>query len=237
MSNLLLEKIEALADKFRAENGFSSTEPINAKTVLRRLNILAMYRPLSENSWGLSLKTPDKKHLFMLINSNSTRGRQHFTIAHELFHLIYEENPVPHFCNSSQGKDMSEKKADMFASSLLLPRQGVLLYCPDKEIFSKNISLVTVLRIEQLYGVSHQAAAYRFKRLGLISEERLQQLLKLNIIEVAHEYGIDPSLYEKGNENLIIGDFGAKARKLFEDEKISEGHYIELINLISDGKN
>lgn len=237
MKHLPVEMIEDLADRFRAEYGFSSTEPINAKTVLRRLNILTMYRPLSENCWGLSLKSHESNHFFMLINSNSTRGRQHFTIAHELFHLLYEDNPVPHFCNNSLEKDASEKNADMFASCLLLPRQGVLLNCPKEEILSKSISMGTVLKIEQFFGVSHQSTVYRLKKLGLISEDLLQKYLKVNIKQIAYEYGLDQSLYNPGNENLIIGDFGTKARELFEDEKISEGHYLELINLISNGKN
>ena len=33
---------------------------------------------------------------------------------------------------------------------------------------------------------------------------------------------------------LFIGDFGEKARILFESERISEGHYMELLNMISD---
>ncbi|MGL4493774.1 MAG: ImmA/IrrE family metallo-endopeptidase, partial [Tannerellaceae bacterium] len=45
------------------------------------------------------------------------------------------------------------------------------------------------------------------------------------------------ALYLSGNEGLVIGDFGEKARELYEKEVISEGHYRELLNLISDGKN
>ncbi len=35
-----------------------------------------------------------------------------------------------------------------------------------------------------------------------------------------------------GNEGVVIGDFGEKARLLFEQERISEGHYVELLNLL-----
>ena len=44
--------------------------------------------------------------------------------------------------------------------------------------------------------------------------------------------GYDSDLYTPGNEGLVIGDFGSKARKLFDEERISEGHYIELLNLL-----
>ena len=40
---------------------------------------------------------------------------------------------------------------------------------------------------------------------------------------------------KKGNENMVIGDFGEKARRLFEENKISEGHYVELLNMIGCG--
>ena len=43
-------------------------------------------------------------------------------------------------------------------------------------------------------------------------------------------------MYEAGNEGLVIGDFGEKARLLYESGKISEGHYIELLNMITNGQ-
>lgn len=39
-------------------------------------------------------------------------------------------------------------------------------------------------------------------------------------------------LLDSGNEGRVIGDFGEKARKLFEADKISEGHYRELLHKI-----
>jgi len=35
-----------------------------------------------------------------------------------------------------------------------------------------------------------------------------------------------------GNEGLVIGNFGEKARKLFDARKNSEGHYLELLHKI-----
>ena len=46
--------------------------------------------------------------------------------------------------------------------------------------------------------------------------------------ESAMNYGYDKSLYESGNDGVFIGDFGEKARLLFETGKISEGHYTEM---------
>ena len=96
MNTITITEAETLAEKFRFQEGLSQSEPINAKMLVRKLNITLVYRPLSENSFGISCRSGEKR--FMLINSQSTRGRQHFTIGHELYHLYFDENPVPHMC-------------------------------------------------------------------------------------------------------------------------------------------
>ena len=63
----------------------------------------------------------------------------------------------------------------------------------------------------------------------------LDKLKSVPVKDSALEYGYDLSLYQPGNEGLLIGNFGEKARLLFEQDKISEGHYLELLNMIRDG--
>ena len=236
MKKLSPDVIEHLADKFRADNNCSPVEPIHTKTILRQLNILALYRPLSSLAYGMSVKSKSGM-CFMLINSNNTKGRQHFTIAHELYHLYFDEDPVPHICSNEGYKDISEKNADAFASALLMPKAGILKLIPSNELSAKNISMYTILKIEQYFRVSRQALVYRLKSLKLISENDCAAILELSPGETAKLYGYNTSLYEKGNENLIIGDFGDKARRLYEKGIISEGHYLELLNMISNGQN
>ena len=234
MKKMLFEAAENLAIKFRSENRISLTEPINMKTILRKNNIFTMYRPLSENYYGLSLKSKDDNR-FMLINSNTTRGRQHFTIAHELYHLYFDDKPLPHIATKINTSDsIAEKNADMFASALLMPKEGVLQYMSTEDIVSKDVNIASVLRLEQYFSVSRGAILLRLRKIGLLFENTLQSLKSISVIDSAKQYGYDVSLYNKGNENLVIGDFGEKARKLFDAEKISEGHYIELLNMISN---
>lgn len=227
---------ETLAMQMRNTLRAGSCEPLNMKTTLRQLGVMTVYRPLSEELWGLSLKTSDNQHRFMLVNSNVTRGSQHFTIAHELFHLYYDEEPHPHFCGQELMKAPAERNANMFASALLMPREGLVGNIPAEELICKEISIATALRLEQLYGVSHTTFIVRLKELKLITQQCIDQLQSVNIRQEAAMSGFDDSLYRPGNEGLVIGNFGAKARKLFEEERISEGHYYELLNMISYGE-
>ena len=192
MKKLTKEAIDQLALKMRLQAGLNPSEPIHTKTLLRKLGIMVIYRPLSEKACGLSMRSADGRAKFMLINSDNSRGRQHFTICHKLFHLYYDEEP------------------------------------------NRHISTATMLRVEQLFGVSHQSLCYCLRHLRLLTEEELQDHLaeSMEIQQIATEYGYDLSLYQPGNEGVVIGDFGEKARLLFEQERISEGHYVELLNLL-----
>lgn len=235
MKKLTKEAIEQLALKMRAEAGVTPTEPIHTKTLLRKLGVMVMYRPLSERACGLSMRSADGEMRFMLINSNNSRGRQHFTICHELFHLYYDEEPKPHVCGTpGLEKDPSEINANAFASALLLPPVGVLASVPPEEIKNRRVTMATMLRLEQLFGVSHQSLCYCLRHMRLLTEDELQVHLEesKSIQQIAAEYGYDTSLYQSGNEGVVIGDFGEKARRLFDLERISEGHYVELLNLL-----
>lgn len=239
MKKITLETAEDLAEKFRTEElGVNTTEPINIKSALRKLDIIAVYRPLSEACCGLSVQAKEDKKKFILINSNTSRGRQHFTVAHEFFHLFYDDNPAPHLCNDMEGqREVSEKNANTFASALLLPKMGLLKFISPHELVEKAIDMSKLIRIEQYYGVSRHALLIRLKSLNLISSMVYEKLKKAPVMESVKPLGHDISLYLKGNKNLVIGDFGEKAKRLLDEEKISEGHYNELIHLISNGED
>ena len=224
--------IERQVSAFRADNGLSSSEPISLKSLLLKLNVLTVFRPLSDNFSGMCLKD-NSEHRFMLINSNHPRGRQHFTIAHELYHLFIEEKPTPHKCNPGYIKSSVEQSADMFASSLLMPEAGICQLITESELKSKNISLATILKLEHYFSVSRSALLYRLLNIGIITESIRSHLAEVGVKYSAKWFGYDTALYEPANEGLVIGDFGEKARNLFDQEKISESHYTELLRKIN----
>ena len=236
MKKLSIDTAEELALRMRTELRIGGSEPINMKTVLRQLNILTIYRPLSEEIWRLSLKSRDG-NMFMLVSSNATRGSQHFTIAHELFHLFYDEHPHPHFSNKEMYMDVAERSANLFASALLMPKEGLVYHIPENELIDREISIDTALKLEQLFGVSHSTLVIRLQQLKFITTPKADWLMGLGISKEAALRGIDNALYYKGNENLIIGDYGRKAKRLFDEERISEGHYQELMRKIGYGES
>ena len=230
MKTTLLNYVESQASRFRQFAGLSDSEAVNLRSLLLKLNVLTLFRPMSDSFSGMSLK--GNGQLFMLINSNQPRCRQHFTIAHELYHLFIEDNPVPHRCQAGGKKNESEQCADAFALMFLMPADAVRQMIPEDELKQGKVSLATALKLGQYFGASHAAVLNRLSDLNLIGRNEREQLFGISVKRACREHGYDTSLYESGNEGRVIGDFGEKARKLFEADKISEGHYLELLHKI-----
>jgi len=56
-----------------------------------------------------------------------------------------------------------------------------------------------------------------------------QNRLSTGITSLARKLGYNISLYEKGNENVVIGDYGSLAYEAWEDGIISESSYLGFI--------
>lgn len=82
------------------------------------------------------------------------RGRDRFTVAHEIGHLFLHRSPTIHARTTGQhaAYEDSEWQADTFAAEFLMPYEGCLGLSPEE--------------IQQKYKVSFEAATNRFKALN-----------------------------------------------------------------------
>jgi Zn-dependent peptidase ImmA (M78 family) len=230
----VVSEIEAVAVAFRSEKGYGLTDPIKLSGFLLKQNVITLYKPLSDKLSGMAIKTKDNKR-FMLVNQNHTKGKQHFTIAHELYHLFIQENFTTKKCITAlfeKQSDIHEQKADLFASNFLLPNVGIYQMIPHKERDKKNsISTETLFRIQQYYGLSVNAVIHRLIDLDYV-DNRYYDIYSNGKIATAKKLGYDDLLYRPGNEDKIIGDYCDLVNKLYQEKKIAESYYLELLNTI-----
>src|SRR5690554_5914434 len=127
-------RIEKAASEFRTRHGFTNLDPIRLKSLLLKLNVITIFKPLSENLSGMAVKEGDYR--FMLINSRHSIGRQHFSICHELYHLYIQKDFIPHHRSAGlfDKKTEHEYKADLFAAYLLMPKDGIINLIPECEL-------------------------------------------------------------------------------------------------------
>jgi Zn-dependent peptidase ImmA (M78 family) len=221
--------LEVRANKFRDRLGISNADPIDLYKVVSELNVLTIFRGLTEDFSGMALKAGDSR--FILVNTNQTKARQHFTIGHELYHLFEQPDFSFQLCRVGRfdKKDREEYNADIFSSSLLMPKAGILNNIPEEELGRGGaISLPTIVKLEQHFGVSRIALLVRLARLELIKLADYEQY-RSNVKQSAYRLGYSMALYGRGSDYTIIGDYGILCKKLFEEEKISESHYYSLM--------
>lgn len=221
--------LEARANKFRERLGISGADAVDLYKALAELKVVTIFRELTENFSGMALKAGENR--FMLVNTNQTKARQHFTIGHELYHLFVQLDFTFQLCRAGRfdKKDKEEYNADVFSSYLLTPKTGILNLIPEEELGRGGaISLPTIVTLEQHFGVSRSALLVRLARLDLIKVADYEQY-KSNVKQSAYRLGYSTALYDHRNDYTIIGDYGTLCKKLFEEEKISESHYYNLM--------
>lgn len=127
---------------------------------------------------------------------------------------------------------MKIKKADQFASYLLVP--PVALYEAVQKYKSNTgnpLSLNEIIRLEQHFGISHQAILVRLAEEKEISDKDISAMQN-GIISAAARLGFDVSLYKPSPENKkiqVLGYYICQADKLLQAEMISVGKYEELL--------
>jgi Zn-dependent peptidase ImmA (M78 family) len=231
MNNLILEK---KANEFRNCHVLGSNDSIRLKSPLSKLNVLTVFKPLNSNFSGMAIKVnnyqEENSKKFILINSTKSLGSQHFTICHELYHLFIQKNFRSMVCTAGlfRKNDGEEYNADLFAAYLLMPELAVKSLIPDNELGKNKITIKTILKVEQYFSCSRMAILVRLKELDIIDSKNLEHF-KTNVKRSALEHGYLTDLYEPGNHNQVVGDYGTVARELFENGKISESHYYTLL--------
>jgi len=230
-NDLLNLECKEKASLFRNEFGFGPNDPIHLRSFLLKQNVISLFKPLSGGFAGMAMIVGGKK--FMMVNHNHTLGKQHFTIAHELYHLFIQENFKVQKCVTGlflKQTDIEEKKADLFAANLLLPDMGVTFLIP-KEERKGNISAQTIFKIQQVYSVSVKATIFRLVELGF-ADNSYFETYQNGSTEKIRNLGYDTRLMYSGNQDLTLGDYAVMAQTLFKQEKISESVYLSYLNAV-----
>lgn len=111
----------------------------------------------------------------IVINSTEVPWRRNFDLAHELFHLLTWGFASPQRLSSEEDFEAIERKADLFASNLLLPSAEV-----EKEIHDRvkegKLSYGDLVDISRDFGVSTKALIYRMRNLRMINWEQAKSL-------------------------------------------------------------
>ena len=229
------EQIEINSDavNLRKHFGEDAYSPLDVFALINNSeDLTVVFYPMSERISGMSIRGENIK--LIAVNSLLTYGRQRFTMAHELCHLFYHENFKSIICGKDldQNKEPLEKEADLFAAYFLAPYESLQDFIRTKLKKEKShLEVNDVVKIEQHYGLSRQAALWRLKNDGYLSSKEVDAM-KTGIILSAIKLGFDVKLYlptPPEKQYNTLGRYIQLAEALREKERISNGKYEELL--------
>lgn len=213
------------AESLRRSWDIDNASPINIlQSVLGNIdNLTILWFPMMDELSGCCSKTDEDN--IICINSKHSKGRQNFTLAHELYHLLYDEDKKSFVCNVNSSSD-SEKNADKFAESLLIPQIGLYDFINRNNISKWDLN--DIIKCEQYFQISHIAMLCKLRRENLISYDDFLKY-KHGIKSAAWNLGYDLSLYESTKEYYALGKIIPLSNLAYDNKRITGGKYDEIL--------
>ncbi len=221
------------ANELREQLDVPFNQPIDLNNVCRSYKIHLIYKPFGSTSFsGISLKKNGEN--FLLVNSSKAQGHQNFSIAHELYHILYDNTNNIYICYPGRFKYENkgiERKAEIFAINFLLPDKGVLHYLKKGDTSIENPPLEKITLLESTFKVSHQATLIKLLEMKIITEE-YKEKISGGIKKAALKYGFDTELYEATNKTQVVSPYISYVKEASEKNLISEGKLRELLRKV-----
>ena len=173
----------------------------------------------------------------VLINSQTSRGRQTFTLAHEFAHALYHYGTRDCIVNLQGECSSKEQFADAFAAHFLVPSRGL------KEIVEANewakpkqLSEYGVLMLAHYYSVSYPFMLNRLAFEGHITGEQKSLWQQYSPRSLARHVGIDPEHFQsRVDSEVYLNRYPAsvlnKVRWFIENDHLSVGQAADLLRL------
>jgi Zn-dependent peptidase ImmA (M78 family) len=226
MANPVTEGKRA-ARELRRRLGLSPTQRIEPLAIAKELGVVTVGRPLRARMIaGAYIYRKGADRSFILYNTSEGLFRQRFTVCHELGHFNFDRDQS--VVEEISGTDTSpvERRANAFASELLLPEAGLKAY---KAFEPWESSPRQVAEVALAYGASFIATLWALCNAQLIDKEaveRLQPAFK----ELPSE--TRQILEQKGAEEYAIPEGFVSLMSAAKDSKLISGRrYAELKRL------
>lgn len=237
-SEKLRLEIKEIADKIRYK--FIKKGIIDIFDVLEN-EVFFIRKPLeSKEVSGFSTYFQDK--FIVMLNSSFTLGHERYTGAHELYHIMCNQDILKKEKLIEDNKYQEEEiRADVFAAEFLMPDDYV------KELFYKLVDIQPnkveprhVVRLNNELKVSYKAMLKRLVQLDLCSIDLYDDLAsygecenKEKLQEITMREGYDISLITPSNKSYISKEYIEISRRNYEEKKISYTKIKELLEFIN----
>jgi len=209
------------------EDDYSSVDIFRLAQTIKELTLV--FYPMGDRLSGMCLKGPGD--VLIAINSAMTRGRQRFSMAHELYHWYFDDMSAVICAHDIGGPSGTERNANIFASFFLAPPAALSAAIKNTKGNKSKIDKADVVKLEQTFGMSRHAMLIRLVDEGELSKEDTIPM-KSDVKIHALSLGYSDSLYRPlpaDKAKMTYGRYIKRAEELLERGLISDGKYEELL--------
>lgn len=180
------ERLAATARQRVEEQGRRVQDPDLAGLVEAVFGADVAVADLGDQFDGLAVSSGDAK--LVLVATTSVPGRQRYTLAHELGHLLAGDNQELHLdqdvYDPARRRDASEVRANTFAAAFLMPESLLRSTVGDSALSEHSFAALA-----SELGVSPSALAFRLLKLRLIDAGTAERFQKVSGAKAAHLSG------------------------------------------------
>lgn len=162
-------RAEALIERLECRHPAEDSGGINVEAIAEKLGVRVIDAPGTNPKLSGAFLLNDGEPT-LLYNREHSRGRQRFTIAHELAHFLFhshgERKVFFRDDESTKGIHIREIQANAFAAALLMPEKFMRESVPQPIPMHDS---ETVDKLARTYNVSSHAMSIRLSDLGLLA--------------------------------------------------------------------
>jgi Zn-dependent peptidase ImmA (M78 family)/transcriptional regulator with XRE-family HTH domain len=220
-------QIDGIASKISRLLDLGSRPALSLQRVMEQiLQIKILFVELSDFGSAASTVHPEFGAA-VIVNNEEAPWRINFTLAHELFHIITWDtfNPTEMEIDEQFFAEI-ERKADRFASTLLLPEVEVRQELA-KRIMEHKLPHSDIVDVAREFGVSTSALLYRMANLGLMPWDKANELSRNDELAM-----IDRRLRKDSScESPVSERFILLSVKCLRKGMISRGKFAEILGI------
>lgn len=179
----------------------------------------------------------DRVGFSILINGETTPGRQQFTLAHEIAHALFHGDRL--YVNFFGRRERAERFANTFAGEFLVPTHH-LRATVEALGASKLSDPETVVHLQRYYRVSYDMMLVRLSQANLILPDDIPRLREIRPVNLAARlgYSVEPDEWAQDPEGWGLARFPPRLlrllRRAYTEGKITIGGAAAMTGLAAE---
>ncbi len=176
-------------------------------TFLDNLGVLVYRAPLGKIHGGVGISGAFYNHpkigYCVLVNSQTSRGRQAFTLAHEFAHAFYHYPSGGMVSRLEEDEEPKERFANVFAAHFLVPGKELKKLATVRK-WSWETGAYEAIELAAYFRVSYRAMLYRLGEEGIIDRNWRDTLSLYSPGVMARRLGLDRNEFTIPDEETIF---------------------------------